>query len=383
MENQKNILISDEDFLSQILGTDITTDEKPKSNSEEVLDDILGIKDEPVKEESPVEKETSVQEELVKVEEPKISRFGVKDTVLTLIESGEWYDMPIKYGEKEYENIEELIEKEKPSKELFQLLSQAQKTYKESLIEESYVKVGDKTSTKAKLISAILNDVDYSDLLEHNRDVIEPLKKVDFNTIQDNERIAEGFVRQCLVEVDNYHPDSLDAVITKLKAEHRLIEQATAYQEEYVDRFNREVEKRQIEKNTIKQQEEQALKEDMKNLRATLKTLDFNDKFSGEILKLRYNKDEAGKYRYESLVKDKMSKDKEFEARLMHFILDEQDFIEKAKSKVKAQEQKKVLELLNLTPKSKTSVETKPKSGNLQTEDEDFLRELGLFGTHN
>lgn len=383
MENQKNILISDEDFLSQILGTDITTDEKPKSNSEEVLDDILGIKDEPVKEESPVEKETSVQEELVKVEEPKISRFGVKDTVLTLIESGEWYDMPIKYGEKEYENIEELIEKEKPSKELFQLLSQAQKTYKESLIEESYVKVGDKTSTKAKLISAILNDVDYSDLLEHNRDVIEPLKKVDFNTIQDNERIAEGFVRQCLVEVDNYHPDSLDAVITKLKAEHRLIEQATAYQEEYVDRFNREVEKRQIEKNTIKQQEEQALKEDMKNLRATLKTLDFNDKFSGEILKLRYNKDEAGKYRYESLVKDKMSKDKEFEARLMHFILDEQDFIEKAKSKVKAQEQKKVLELLNLTPKSKTSVETKPKSGNLQTEDEDFLRELGLFGAHN
>lgn len=383
MENQKNILISDEDFLSQILGTDITTDEKPKSNSEEVLDDILGIKDEPVKEESPVEKETSVQEELVKVEEPKISRFGVKDTVLTLIESGEWYDMPIKYGEKEYENIEELIEKEKPSKELFQLLSQAQKTYKESLIEESYVKVGDKTSTKAKLISAILNDVDYSDLLEHNRDVIEPLKKVDFNTIQDNERIAEGFVRQCLVEVDNYHPDSLDAVITKLKAEHRLIEQATAYQEEYVDRFNREVEKRQIEKNTIKQQEEQALKEDMKNLRATLKTLDFNDKFSGEILKLRYNKDEAGKYRYESLVKDKMSKDKEFEARLMHFILDEQDFIEKAKSKVKAQEQKKVLELLNLTPKSKTSIETKQKSGNLQTEDEDFLRELGLFGTHN
>ena len=382
MENQKNI-ISDEDFLNQILGTDVTTDEKLKSNSEEVLDDILGIKDELVKEESAVEKETSVQEEPLKVEEPKISRFGVKDTVLTLIESGEWYDMPIKYGEKEYENIEELIEKEKPSKELFQLLSQAQKTYKESLIEESYVKVGDKTSTKAKLISAILNDVDYSDLLEHNRDVIEPLKKVDFNTIQDNERIAEGFVRQCLVEVDNYHPDSLDVVIAKLKSEHRLIEQATAYQEEYVERFNREVEKRQIEKNTIKQQEEQALKEDMKNLRATLKTLDFNDKFSGEILKLRYNKDEAGKYRYESLVKDKMSKDKEFEARLMHFIIDEQDFIEKAKSKVKAQEQKKVLELLNLTPRSKTSVETKLKSGNLQTEDEDFLRELGLFGAHN
>ena len=78
-----------------------------------------------------------------------------------------------------------------------------------------------------------------------------------------------------------------------------------------------------------------------------------------------------------------MSKDKEFEARLMHFIIDEQDFIEKAKSKVKAQEQKKVLELLNLTPRSKTSVETKLKSGNLQTEDEDFLRELGLFGAHN
>ena len=62
----------------------------------------------------------------------------------------------------------------------------------------------------------------------------------------------------------------------------------------------------------------------------------------------------------------------------MYFLLDEKDFIEKEKSKVKMETSKTFMELVHTTPKSSSSTATK-KSGNLQTEDEDFFREIGLI----
>src|SRR5690606_5393088 len=82
-------------------------------------------------------------EEIIQEERSGLRRFGVRETISSLIENETWVDMPIRYDDKEYENIGELIEKVKPSKELFDLLSSAQSKYREDQIEEQYVKVGD------------------------------------------------------------------------------------------------------------------------------------------------------------------------------------------------------------------------------------------------
>ena len=378
-------IISDDDFLKDIFNQ---TKEEPKEDERE-LSEVEKIlqgevtsndvpKDQNDNEEPEEENSNQLSEAEILKEEKKSSRFGVKDTVSTLIENGIWVDMPIKYGDKEYDNIEDLIEKEKPSKELFELLSLAQKKYRDDQLNDSYVKIGDKSTTKAKLVNAILNDTDYNDLLKYNQDVVEPLQKINFSTIQRGDEIAEAFVRQCLVDIDNYHPSSINAVIEDLKKNFQIIDKAEEYQKITIDNFNYEIERRNNEKAELVRKYKEQEKEQMKSLRDELKNQNLNDSISSKILKLRFTKDpQSDRYHYQDLIEDKI-KDKAFEARLMHFLLDDKDFIEKEKSKVKMETSKTFMELVHTTPKSSSSTATK-KSGNLQTEDEDFFREIGLI----
>lgn len=390
MENNNDTnIISDDDFLKDIFnGIQNNKVDNTTVNDSDIDKILLG--DDPG-EKTPLKTETPEDEvpnpEIVEKTEEEIaaeertarqSRFGVKDTISSLIENDVWVDMPVKYNDKEYENIADLLEKERPSKELFDLLSLAQRNHRESQIKENYVKVGDKDSIKAKLVNAILDDADYRELLDYNKEVIEPLQKIDFVNIQNGKEIAEAFVRQCLVDIDNYHPDSIDAVVAKLNADFRLIEKAEEYQKVTIDKFNEEIEKRRNDKLEFDRVQSENIKKDAKALREELKNQGIDDNFANKILKLRFTKDEKGKFHYENHILDKIQNDKAFEARLLHFLLNEEDFISKANSKVKQATTKKYLELISATPKEGGGQATKPKSTNLQIDDEDLYAELGL-----
>ena len=388
MEIDTNI-ISDEEFLREIFdkeketktnhaSTDIE-DELTSELKENIVDnDDINKKKDPAEETDKKEAEVKADnnENLDEEIEKASKRFGVKDTINSLIENEVWVDMPIKYNDKEYENISDLLNKEKPSKELFDLLSLAQKNYKEDLLNKEYVKIGDKESTKGKLVNAILHDIDYTDLLEYNKDIIEPLQRIDFTSIKDGDKIAEAFVKQCLVEIDNYHPDSIDAVVDRLKKEYRLIDKAEDYQKITIDNFNREIERRQLEKTNSIKEERRLLEEQVKQLKDELKVRKFDEKFSKEMLKLRFSKDESGKFHYEKLIKDKI-KDKSFEAKLLHFLLDEEDFVKKATSKVKVETSRNFLELMNVKPKESGSKQSN-NSDKSNDVDYELLKELGL-----
>ena len=382
MATEETNIISNDDFLKEIFGeikSEEPKSEEPKSDIDKILDGDATKTPEDKTEDKTEDRKDLSEDDIEKEEKNSFKRFGVKDTITTLIENGIWADMPIKFGEKEYENIEDLVEKEKPSKELFELLSQAQKKFRDNQIDESYIKVGDKTSTKAKLINAILNDVDYTDLLEYNKEVVEPLQRVDFASIKNGDKIAEAFVRQCLVDIDNYHPDSIDAVIHAMTKNLQIIEKAEEYQKITIDNFNNEIERRKIEKDQSIQRYKDEEKVSMKASRDELKNQNINDSLSSKILKLRFTKDpETNRYHYQDLIEDKI-KDKAYEAKLMYFLLDEVDFIEKEKSKVKIETSKNFMELVQSAPKSQGAKASKNGAGNLQTEDEDFFRAIGLI----
>lgn len=388
MEIDTNI-ISDEEFLREIFdkeketktnhaSTDIEDELTSELKENIVNNDDINKKKDPAEETDKKEAEVKADnnENLDEEIEKASKRFGVKDTINSLIENEVWVDMPIKYNDKEYENISDLLNKEKPSKELFDLLSLAQKNYKEDLLNKEYVKIGDKESTKGKLVNAILHDIDYTDLLEYNKDIIEPLQRIDFTSIKDGDKIAEAFVKQCLVEIDNYHPDSIDAVVDRLKKEYRLIDKAEDYQKITIDNFNREIERRQLEKTNSIKEERRLLEEQVKQLKNELKVRKFDEKFSKEMLKLRFSKDESGKFHYEKLIKDKI-KDKSFEAKLLHFLLDEEDFVKKATSKVKVETSRNFLELMNVKPKESGSKQSN-NSDKSNDVDYELLKELGL-----
>ena len=68
-------------------------------------------------------------------------------------------------------------------------------------------------------------------------------------------------------------------------------------------------------------------------------------------------------------------KDSEFASKFVHFLLDEQDFLNREKSKVKAETTKKMMELVHIIPKEKGS-KTTTNPQNLSTADEEFLNEI-------
>ena len=94
------------------------------------------------------------------------------------------------------------------------------------------------------------------------------------------------------------------------------------------------------------------------------------------MLKLRFSKDESGKFHYEKLIKDKI-KDKSFEAKLLHFLLDEEEIVKKATSKVKVETSRNFLELMNVKPKESGSKQSN-NSDKSNDVDYELLKELGL-----
>lgn len=308
-------------------------------------------------------------------------RFGVKDTITSLIENNIWHDGPVTYGDKEYGSITELIESEKPTKELFDSIALAQKKLHDDDINSSYLKIEDPESVRTNLASAILAGVDYSDLVSTYQEVIEPLSRIDFANSPDGEWQAEQFVKQCMVEIDGYHPASVDIAIDKLKKEFQLINVAEQYQELNIQRFNEDVINRKKEYEAKIAEETKAIQEDIKSFRNTLKSEGISDTFSKQMIDLRYAVDpDTGRYHFEELIFDRME-DKGFQARLMHFLLNEEDFINKQKSKVKTETQKRVLEIARIAPGAKGGRNSEVKDlkpTNMTEMDKKFLIDLGF-----
>lgn len=401
MSLEQSNIISDEEFLKDILGNRETNNNDvvvtPKNSEEELLNIITqgeqktepssnessnkNSSDENGSESNNVEQDDKSVSEVVE-EDNTPKRFGVRDTISTLVETGEWEDMAIRYGDKEYESIEDLISKEKPTKELFEMLSNAQKELRIKEVNENYIKLGDRNSIKAKLVDAILNDVPYQDLLEYNSDVIEPLQRIDFANTPNGDKMAEDFVKQCLIEIDNYHPSSVDAAVAEMKRNFKLFEVAEKYQQFTISNFEKEIERRKAEHEQYVSQLREQQKQEMSLVREETKKQGISDAFAAKILQLRYSQDDnTGLYHYQMLINERMQEDPSFQVDLMHFLLDPADFIAKQKAPVKAEATKKILELVGISKKKsgsggKASV---AKSGNLETNDEGFLRDIGVL----
>lgn len=351
-----------EDMLNSELENKDVEKKTEKDNKEEGSDD---------KKDNSSEKDVHSQreQEIEAQEEQKLKRFGVKDTIDILIENGIWEDVAVKYGDKEYSSISELLTKEKPTKELFDSLSQLEKGIREKNLEKDYIPIKGKDESKIKLINAILSDVDYEDLLSYNKNVVEPVKKIDFTTVKGE--VTEGFVRQCLKDIDNIPDKYLDVEIEDLKKNFKLIEKAEELQKIVIDNFNNEVDLRNKAKQEllVAQQKEQA--ENIKKFRKLLRDDQFTDSFAQKASQLRYAKDEDGKYHYEKLLADKL-KDDSFSKKFIHFLMDEEDFIKKNTAKAKTDSTVKMMELVHIIPKGKGSVKTEKPSST----DDEFLKEI-------
>jgi len=390
-DNEKSNIVSEEEFFKAIRGESFESQkpEPPKDVIDTLEEELKNQQDsnqkpnqEPpsaenqnVEKTSEEEKEAERKEAEIKAEEDKkLKRFGVRDTIEALIENNQWVDVAVKYGDKEYQNISELLAGEKPSKELFASLSQLQSSIREKNLQEEYVSIKGKDETKVKLINAILTGVDYEDLLDYNKTVVEPVQKLDF--ANQDLKITEAFVRQCLIDLDGIPPKWVNAEMEELKKTFKLIEKAEELQELVIKNYNDEIELRTQAQTTLKAKQEEELNNQIKAFRKNLKTQDFSDAFIKQAVNLRYTKEPDGKPHYVRFIEDKMKEDENFASNFMHFALDPDDFIKKQTSKVKVETQTKFMELAKVIPREQGSTQSKERSVSLSEADENFLQEL-------
>ena len=387
----KSNIVDDLEFLKAINAAPDDKEEKKEEvkTSEEELNDLLGLdkpddKPDHKPDDKPDDKEDldsnkeKKEEEIQSEEQFSLKRFGVRDTIRSLVENEIWEDVSLKIGDKEYENIEDLLKSEKPTQELFDSLSQAQKQLRDKKLNEEYISIKDKDSTKVKLINAILSDTDYEDLLQYNKEVVQPVTKLDFSN-QSDEKVRAytlGFVRQCLIDIDGIPEKYIDAEIAELESDFRLVEKAEEFQEKVIKNYQDEIDRRTFEKAEIKKQKEELKKVKMKDLKQEFKSQGFNDTFINKALQLGFTEDSDGESHYLKLVKEK-SEDPKFKAKLLHFLLDENDFINKVKTPVKKEEVKKTLEIIQILPKEKGGKTTQRNHSNSISEaDEEFLEAI-------
>lgn len=387
IDQEKSSIVSEEEFLRAIKGESFETPkpEPPKDVIDTLEEELKNKQNQTPQENEPPEnneppkndenQEPEKTEEQIRAEEARaVKRFGVRDTIEALIENNQWVDVAIKYGDKEYPSINELLAGEKPSKELFASLSKLQSDIREKSLQEEYVSIKGKDETKVKLINAILTGVEYEDLLDYNTKVVEPVQKLDF--VNQDLKITENFVRQCLIDIEGIPEKYVKAELEELKKDFKLIEKAEELQELVIKNYNDEIELRTKTQATLQAKEEEELNTQIKSFRKNLKTQEFSDTFIKQAVNLRYNKEPDGKPHYVRFIEDKMKEDENFASNLMHFALDMEDFIKKQTSKIKTETQTKFMELAHVIPKDSGSKQSKERSVSLSEADENFLSEL-------
>lgn len=293
-----------------------------------------------------------VENEISEAEKTTVKRVGVKDAVSSLLEDGTWTDMSVKVGDKEYNSISELLDKEKNTRELFNSLSEAQKNIREESLKSEYIRVKDLDETKQKLITAISNGVSVDDLIKSTEQHIEPIKSVDFSTI--DPKSTENFVSQCLLEYSNFPKNYLELEIDRLKKSNELIGVANQYQSMIVQNHNDEIDRRIKETQEQNRISNEKWESDYKTFNSTLSQKGYSGGFAQKAADLRYRLDESNVPHYQRYINDKLQ-DEAFAVDLMHFLLDKEDYIKKQTVKAKTESTKRVLELAKFAPKKSSS----------------------------
>lgn len=296
-------------------------------------------------------------EEVVENNEEEVENMGTttdvsiapKETVLSktiknLIDKGTWTDYSLNIDGEDYESIEDLISKVEITEDLFEALAEKQLEIEKNELQSKTISIEGVDGTRVKIIEAIKNGLNYEPLLEINDNHIQPLKEMDLS----DERQAEVV---CYERLKMQYGDDLDFIqykLNQLKEQGLLESTAEEVRQEYIAEFEKMMSDKTLEMKQAKEEANKKVKENKKELRSVLKEKEYNDVFSKKVVDFIYEKDQDGREDWYSIVKSKLE-DKDFATKFAHFVLDEEDFINKQFSDFKRKDKISTLEKLNIT----------------------------------
>lgn len=378
-------LVDASDFLLQLK----SMDEEPSTDSV-VVEDIMNG-EEPVIIEPSVDNEQGENKENVEetpsegvtpsnepsddvssTEGSSKKRLSNKDTIETLLESGVWQDVAISYDGVEYDSIRDLVEKEKITKDLLLDLNDVQKQLRDEEISGKYLPISDIDESRRGLIDAIVRGVDYGDLLELDREVVQPTVNFDVDSANIDE--VMHFVKQGLLNLDNFPEKYVDAEIESLKNDFRLHSKAKEYKQRILEEYQSEINQRIAQHEEMQRQFIERQEQDIISFSNDLINDGYNENFARMASELRYNIDEQGVPHFIRLLEDRIE-NPSFAKKLMHLLIDEDDFVNKLTTKTKSETSRRMIAIAKGSSKNSSGMESATVEKN---NGEDFFKRIGI-----
>lgn len=344
-------------------GTEDTNQEpeKTQDNDENIIIDIPGIQEDTNKDDY-TPKETDTEENI-------IENSSLKNVVNNLIEAGYWDDYRIEVGENTYESLTDLAGSKDFNEEVFNEIYAKQREDRETKLKESSVDISKLDDSGAKLVQAIAQGFQgFTPFVDTYEQVIKPLKNLDLT----NQANAEGLLYKYYKEVEKLEDGYIEYKINNYKKELNLEDEAEKIRGIYIDNYNSLIEQ------TKKQEEEQerefttAVNQAKKDFKEQLKSSEYDDPFISKAIPIIFEF-EQGVPHWALEITNRLKEDTEFKTKLAHWLLDEEDYINKKFSNIKREEKLKTLNTISILGKAQGT-----KNRKEEEEDSNILPILGI-----
>lgn len=362
--------------------TDDSNNPAPASTPDDDAAKLLNLEAKP---EHPTSTETIVEAPMV------IGSGSLNSVVSSLVKSGEWEDVALKLGDKEYNNLEELMNDKSVDIDLFNEILESQKELKKEKISSTYLKLDDPDGINANLAKAILQGQDYSELLAEKEQTIDPIAQLDFSFVPNDAKDMQRAENEAANLLLWYHENTLgynlqDEFVRKavyekiqnLKDNFELLDTAESVKTHVVNQYNEDLRTRFKTTEALKNQQLQEKKQEIKVFKDNLKAKGYADNFVKDVISLKYDLDNATSTpQYLSIIKNRVESDPEFATEILHFILDKDGYLNTQKLPEKLETQRRMIEISGKAKKSSIQQSTADQ-GQARTAEEEKL--FKLFG---
>lgn len=379
MENQSQVEFTPEDLNNldkEIFGT---TEEDTTENPLESLEEEEEPKPE-VEEETPAEEEekpTKPKEEEKKEPEPQPKTTSeYTEVAKDFIESGDWEDVIIEgEGEEEDKKLSELIEEGKVDKATFLSVKKEMDAAKKEQLNKNYIKVEGLEESKRKLIEIIKEGKteEVQNLLRDEPDILEePFKGFDNDNDSHNEHVLKWYYK-----AKGNNDSETQALVEKAKKDLSMDSIASEVVEKAREQHKIKLDKKAEELKSQNLEEEKALKEYKKDLKANLKELGIKDTTIKKFTDFATQANEDGQLPVDSMYEEIMG-DPQKAVDFIYYMLEPEDFIKKKSEsllKSKSINDMRKIKRLQQEQKSKGTSSKKEDTGK---KPKDFIDELEL-----
>lgn len=290
------------------------------------------------------EKKEDPKPDLSAIEDPKPAAPTATSSYSSILkyklESGEWDDMVVDFGEGE----KKLSEIEDMDEGTFKDLQKAIAEEKKKDFDSKYLEVDGLDDTKKKLINIIKNgDLDQvKDLFENPATLKEPFEGYDPDNDKHNEQVLRWFY---ISRGDS--EEEAELLVKQAKQNLSLDNKAQQVVGAQRNAFKEKLEKREAELLKEKQQEVDNIKDFRKNLTSSLKEEGLTETLIRKFVDVATKKDSSGNLEIDTIYEETM-KDPAKAKDLLYFMLDKENYLKKASTQARKETNLDTLKKINI-----------------------------------